>query len=122
LKVRVTVDALGLVPNLTYPIVQFYVVGDTPPTAITLNNNNSTPELPVAVYAPHSNVSIENHATIRGGIAANRVTMSNNSAVLNPGTSLGDLVTNITPVYRVNQLTECSATPPAAGQPPDHGC
>ncbi len=119
LNLGLNVPLLNNIPSLTNPVVQFYAVGAS---TLTLANNNATPALQMTFYGPNANVTVDNHARVIGGISANRVTMSNNSEIIPASPGLGDLVSSILPLYSVSRYRECSATPPAAGQPPDTGC
>lgn len=119
LDLGLNVPLLSSVPSLSSPIIQLFAAGAGP---ISVQNNNATPGLPMAIYAPAANVTVDNYARITGGIAANRVTMSNNSRIVSAGSTLGDLITSIFPVYKLSRYKECSAAPPSTGQVPDTGC
>lgn len=119
LNLGLNVPLLNSLPSLTYPTLQVYVAGNS---TTTFANNNATPPVPMAIYAPSGTVTVDNHATIVGGIAANTVTMSNNSDVVPASASLGGLISSVLPIYTISRYKECSATPPAANQSPSTGC
>jgi len=119
LNLGLNVPLLSSIPTLTNPILQIYAAGNSP---ININNNSATPGVPMTIYAPSTTVTIGNYARLTGGIAANRVTLGNNSEVIAVGGSLGDLVSSILPLYSVGRYRECAAAAPAAGQAPDTGC
>jgi hypothetical protein len=62
--------------SAAFPQVQFYVLGGSTATTVTIDNRNIT--LPAEIYAPRSTVAIANNAFITGGVAADRVTMTGN--------------------------------------------
>ncbi|MEA2346341.1 MAG: hypothetical protein QOG62_128 [Thermoleophilaceae bacterium] len=106
---------------LTYPIVQMYVVGAATPTTISLDNNSSSSS-PIALYAPNSNVTLSNNASFRGGIAANRLTLSNHADITPAGVQIGSLIGLLSPIYTLTRYSECSTTVPGPSQSPDAGC
>jgi Tfp pilus assembly protein PilX len=105
--------------SVLYPIVQFFVVGSSTPTTISLANNNVTPPLPITLYAPHSNITVSNQANILGGVAGNQVTMQNLSQI-SAASNPGGLNLPTHPVYSRNRFIECSSTSPTSDV--DGGC
>lgn len=114
--------------GMTYPVVQFYVAGDEPPTEeppvddVYFSNNNTNHDAKMSIYAPRSDVILENHATIVGGVMAQSVSLSNNTALLpaDPDASAGFELPG--PEWAEDVFRECVAAPPDASDPPDDGC
>jgi type II secretory pathway pseudopilin PulG len=109
------------VASTEFPSLQIFVAGSpTIGTTALISNNNSSPYLPITLYAPNTSVTVDNHSTVNGGIAAKQVTMSNNSQIVqySQPTSL-DL--EIPPKITGGEFVECTADVPQGASLTD-GC
>jgi hypothetical protein len=94
-----------------------YVIGSpTITTKVTFRNNGGTSEF--LLYAPNSEVTLENHGTYKGVIVGNTVTMSNHASVeQDPGykpPAIGGAT-----LYTRQSYIECTG---AAAAVPDENC
>lgn len=101
-----------VIASTAYPSLQVFLAGSSSiATDARINNNNSSPALPITLYAPFSSVSVENNSTVDGGIAAQQVTMSNSSQIVQysqPAT----LDLEIPPEITGGEFVECTADVP----------
>lgn len=107
-------------PNIPYPIVEFYIVGGDPPTTVSLENNN-TNLMPFEIYAPRSNVTLGNLARLQGGVIANKLTMTNNTVVYPASANLPGSLSGIATLYERGLYRECPSDP-APADDPAFGC
>jgi hypothetical protein len=111
----------GITNNNTSPTtLQFFVRGSsTTTTKVNIKNNTAIPAAtPIMIYAPNSEVLLENNAAFNGGLVGKTVHLKNNvqfnfdPASLPPGGSTAL-------VYQPMQHRECS---PQTSGAPDSGC
>jgi hypothetical protein len=100
--------------------LQFFVLGSsTTTTVVNIKNNTvNSAATPMMLYAPNSEVILENNAMISGGLVGKTVLIKNNvqfnydpNAVTPPGSTAL--------IYQPTQHRECSPQPTG---PPDSGC
>jgi len=111
-------SAVSGAPNSFY----IEVAGPSPAAAVTINGN-STATLAMNIIAPNSSVTVNGSSgnlLIEGGIVANSIKITGTSEYdpTAPPSNAG----GPPPQYQPATYTECSATPPAAGQAPDANC
>jgi hypothetical protein len=111
----------GITNHNTDPTtLQFFVRGD--PNKLTRvnikNNTANSAATPMMLYAPHSEVILENHAGIFGGIAGKTVDLKNNVTFTFDPNALPPPASSAL-VYQPTQHRECSPQPSGT---PDSGC
>lgn len=110
-----------VVLNQQFPSLQILIAGSTSiPTTAFINNNNSSPSLPITLYGPNTDVSVDNHSTIDGGIAARKVTLSNNTKIVQFSRP-PQLDLEIQPEISGGEFVECTGADPESGSPLE-GC
>src|SRR5205807_180831 len=67
--------------NVDPTTLQLYVVGSSQTATSVDFQNNFQEQIPMIIYAPQSSVSLENHTTIVGAIAAKTVSLQNNTGI-----------------------------------------
>lgn len=121
------VNLIGSGQSLLFGAAEVYVVGDgdketsEDPPPIRLENNNTNIS-PLGIYAPSSEVSVQNRARLEGGIIASELVMGNNTALIPLTGGVLGFTSAITPIYERTLYRECAAAPPPADQAPDTGC
>jgi hypothetical protein len=100
--------------------LQFFVRGDaSTPTRVNIKNNTvNSAATPMMLYAPNSEVILENNAMISGGLVGKTVLIKNNVQFnYDPNSLMPPISTAL--VYQPTQHRECSPEPSGA---PDSGC
>lgn len=77
--------------------------------------------LGMLIYAPQSNVSLQN-TFMTGMVAGKNVSLLSGTSVTNAAGLLTLPLDSLFPVFKIKQYTECSTVVPTAGQPIDTGC
>jgi cytoskeletal protein CcmA (bactofilin family) len=111
----------GITNNNTSPTsLQFFVRGSSSTTTkVNIKNNTANPAaLPIMIYAPNSEVLLENNAVFNGGLVGKTVELKNNVQFTFDPNSLGSSGSTAL-VYQPMQHRECSPQPSGA---PDSGC
>jgi hypothetical protein len=100
----------------TLAVMGLYVMGSTTVPTKVVFDNKSTNEF--VLYAPYSNVYIENNATFKGAIAGKTVTMSNGATVeQDPGFEPPDF--GGSEVFTRQSYVQCTSAP---ASPPNANC
>jgi hypothetical protein len=111
----------GITNNNSDPTtLQFFVRGSTSTTTrVNIKNNTAnSAATPMMIYAPNSEVILENHAGIFGGIVGKTVDLKNNvTFTFDPNALPPPQSTAL--VYQPSGHRECSPQPSGA---PDSGC
>jgi cytoskeletal protein CcmA (bactofilin family) len=111
----------GITNNNTSPTtLQFFVRGSSSTTTkVNIKNNTANPAAtPIMIYAPNSEVLLENNAVFNGGLVGKTVELKNNAQFNFDPNSVGSSGSTAL-VYQPMQHRECSPQPSGA---PDSGC
>jgi hypothetical protein len=106
--------------NVDPTTLQFFVRGSTSTlTRVDIKNNTAnSAATPFMLYAPNSEVILENHARIVGGIVGKTVDLKNNVS-FNYDPSAATPTGSTALVYQPTEHRECA---PKAASAPDSGC
>jgi hypothetical protein len=111
----------GITNNNTDPTtLQFFVRGSSSiTTKVNIKNNTvNSAATPILIYAPNSEVMLENNAFFTGGLVGKIVELKNNVRFdFDPNSVIGNGSSAL--VYQASQHRECSPQPSGA---PDTGC
>jgi Tfp pilus assembly protein PilX len=102
-------------------MLHLYVEGSsTQSTNVYFRNNSETGEnMSLVVYAPNSNLEINNNGYLYGAVAAKRITVENNASLIwNPQMASISMDTQL--LFQRQVWTECAVS--ASGSAPDSGC
>jgi Tfp pilus assembly protein PilX len=102
-------------------MLQLYVEGSTAQsTSVAFRNNSGAgQDMDLVVYAPNSNLVVENNGNLRGAVAAKSILIDNNGKVT--WDDRASVVTMSTAaIYQRQAWQECAVQ--AAGPAPDAGC
>ena len=100
--------------------LQFRVAGSTTAATSVSFENSFDSTMIMAVYAPNSNVSMQNNLSLVGALAGKHVHLQNNTR-LTYHERIGDIATGSSiRVYNAEDYVECTVTPTGAAH--DDGC
>ena len=112
------VTSTGYQPELgKFDVPGFYVMGSTTiPTTIEFSNNSGTNEF--VLYAPNTDIVLENNAVYKGVIAGKTVHLDNNAIVEQDDGFEAPQIGGAT-IYERQSYVECTGT---AASPPNASC